>query len=159
MNMYENKFDPMMHELLKQKQLFEALVAENQELHRQLANLRAGRGFFLEIGGERFALDKELIGAAEGSGSSRTRSVPPPMQQTGPFTPVLPASARSSPEEMEAASPQTPTSVEAVRLAQASSTVTQSLPAVSPRQPTSSQRIEEEQASLRHELMGSFLLE
>ena len=38
MRTYENMFDPLVQELLKQKQRYESLVLENQELHRQLAS-------------------------------------------------------------------------------------------------------------------------
>jgi len=51
-----SNFEPIMQELLKQKQLLEDLQSENDELHRQLADLREGRGVFIDILGKRFPL-------------------------------------------------------------------------------------------------------
>jgi len=58
-----NHFDQLAQEILKQKQLMEKLEAENYELRRQLADLRNGRGIFVDIGGIRFALkdDSSLV--------------------------------------------------------------------------------------------------
>src|ERR1700746_1174654 len=46
----------ILQEVLKQKQLLEDLLSENDELHRQLAELREGRGIFVDILGKRFPL-------------------------------------------------------------------------------------------------------
>ena len=51
-----SNFELIMQELLKQKQLLEDLQSENEELHRQLTELREGRGIFVDILGERFTL-------------------------------------------------------------------------------------------------------
>ncbi len=51
-----NYFDQIAHELVKQKHLLDQLEAENRELRQQLADLRAGRGIFVEITGSRFAV-------------------------------------------------------------------------------------------------------
>ena len=51
-----NYFDQIAQEIIKQKQLMEQLEAENRELRQRLADLRAGRGIFVEIAGSRFAL-------------------------------------------------------------------------------------------------------
>ncbi len=51
-----SNFELIMQELLKQKQVLEDLQSENDELHRQLADLRAGRGVFIDILGKRFPL-------------------------------------------------------------------------------------------------------
>ncbi len=53
-----SSFDLIMQEVLKQKQRLDELVEENQDLQRQLADLRAGRGIFLEIGGQQFMLNE-----------------------------------------------------------------------------------------------------
>ena len=49
-------FELIMQELLKQKQVLEDLLSENEELHRQLADLREGRGVFVDILGKPFPL-------------------------------------------------------------------------------------------------------
>jgi cell division protein FtsB len=51
-----NNFEHIAQELVKQKQLMDHLEAENRALRQQLADLRAGRGIFVEIAGSRFAL-------------------------------------------------------------------------------------------------------
>ena len=51
-----SNFELIMQEVLKQKQLSVVLQSENDELHRQLAELREGRGIFVDILGERFTL-------------------------------------------------------------------------------------------------------
>jgi hypothetical protein len=56
-----SSFEQIMQALLKQKQLFEDLQTENDELHRQLADLREGRGIFVEILGERYPLAGEPV--------------------------------------------------------------------------------------------------
>jgi len=140
MRTYENKFDQLVQELLKQKQVFESLVVENQELHRQLAALRAGRGLFVEIGGERFALGEELDGKGASTSSPSSESMP--MNQTEPATAALPAFGRS--EELGMRVP---------------STTTQPLTAWSASKPPSPTSREEETTTLRHELMGSLILD
>ena len=55
-----SSFDIIAQEILHQKQLMDQMQAENQELRRQLADLRDGRGIFVDIGGRRFALVGEM---------------------------------------------------------------------------------------------------
>jgi hypothetical protein len=133
MRTYENQFDQMVQELLKQKQLYESLVLENQELHRQLANLRAGRGLFLQIGSERFALGEELVGLVEGASTSlpesESRALSQTEPETEPTTAVLPASSRREEQRTHAS------------------------------EPTFVPSKEEERATLRHELRESLMLD
>lgn len=51
-----NYFEQIAQEIFKHKRLMEQLEAENRELRQHLADLRAGRGVFVEIAGSRFAL-------------------------------------------------------------------------------------------------------
>jgi hypothetical protein len=62
MNTSGINFELIMQEVLKQKQLLEDLQSENDELHRQLAELREGRGIFVDILGKRFPLVDIPIG-------------------------------------------------------------------------------------------------
>lgn len=59
--MNSESFDLITQELIKHQQTMELLQAENQELRQQLADLRAGRGIFIEINGQRFALNVSFI--------------------------------------------------------------------------------------------------
>lgn len=58
-------FEQIMEELLRQKQVLEDMEAENQELHRQLADLRAGRGIVIDILGQHFSLTAEPVVVAQ----------------------------------------------------------------------------------------------
>ena len=51
-----NSFDHIAEALFKQKQLMDQLEAENRELRQRIADLRAGRGIFVDVLGSRFAL-------------------------------------------------------------------------------------------------------
>src|SRR5450755_2639937 len=54
-------FELIAQELVKQQQHMQMLDAENRELRRQLADLRAGYGIFIEIAGQRFSLAGEIL--------------------------------------------------------------------------------------------------
>lgn len=51
-----SNFELIMQEVLKQKQLLEDLLSENDDLHRQLSELREGRGIIVDVLGEHFPL-------------------------------------------------------------------------------------------------------
>ncbi len=53
-------FDQIARAILQQKQLMDQLAAENRELRQCLADLRTGRGIFVEIFGSRFPLIDSL---------------------------------------------------------------------------------------------------
>ena len=59
--MLEGSFDLIAQGLLKQKYVMEQMQQENQALRRQLAELREGRGIFIEINGQRFSLRGETV--------------------------------------------------------------------------------------------------
>jgi cell division protein FtsB len=56
-------FDKLAQEIYRQKQVMDMLQEENKELHRQLADLRDGRGIFVLIEGKRYPLRslKEIV--------------------------------------------------------------------------------------------------
>ncbi len=56
-----SSFDLLLQEVTSQKQYLEQLIEENQNLQRQLADLRAGRGIVLEVCGQQFSLNGNLI--------------------------------------------------------------------------------------------------
>lgn len=55
-----SSFDAIAQAILQQQQVMEKLKEENRELRRQLAELRAGHGVFVEIGGQQIALSQLL---------------------------------------------------------------------------------------------------
>lgn len=63
-----SSFEQLVQEVLKQKQLMDQLEGENRALRRQLAELRAGRGVFIDICGKRYAL---VADARQESGPQR----------------------------------------------------------------------------------------
>ena len=65
--MNSSNFELILQEVLKQKQLLEDLLSENDELHRQLAELREGRGIFVHILGKRFPLVDLPVSDSSGS--------------------------------------------------------------------------------------------
>ena len=79
-----NHFDQIAHEIRKQKRLMEKLEAENCELRQQIADLRSGRGIFVDIYRARFALrDTSSLGqttsdsSVPASASALTSTVAP----------------------------------------------------------------------------------
>jgi hypothetical protein len=74
--MVANHFGQIAQELLKQKQLMDNLLTENHELRKQIADLRTGRGIFVDINGNRFALrdDSSLVQATSAPSVSVTVS-------------------------------------------------------------------------------------
>ncbi len=77
--MNSESFDLITQELIKQKQAMELLQNENRELHQRLADLRAGRGIFIEINGQRFALNEasiSQISSVESSSSAQQQASP-----------------------------------------------------------------------------------
>lgn len=51
-----NSFDQLAQEIFRQKQTMDNLRTENEELHRQIAELKDGRGVFVMIGDKRYSL-------------------------------------------------------------------------------------------------------
>src|SRR2546425_880470 len=61
----ETNFELIAQEILKQQRLMQELEAENQELRRQLADMRAGRGILIDVGGQRFTLSGQFMAFTE----------------------------------------------------------------------------------------------
>ena len=56
-----SNFELIMQEIQNQKQHMDDLLAENRELRRQLTSLRSGQGIIIEIEGMQFALGNEAF--------------------------------------------------------------------------------------------------
>jgi hypothetical protein len=169
-----SNFELIMPEVLKQKQLLEDLQKENDELHNQLAELREGRGIFVEILGNRFPLVGELVGVSPEAtvtvgtvlSLQETTAIPgEALPSSLPETPV-PALARDVAEVQEEraplATPTMSTFLEEALLDEFSNASTRQMEQVAVwsgpiTNPPSFD--EQEKETLRRELSGSFLLE
>lgn len=169
-----SNFELIMQEVLKQKHQLEELLSENDELHRQLAELREGRGIFVDILGERFTLvdvpvsdSPERIGTPEADLSLQetTEILRESLPTSMPETPVT--AIESSVEEAQENLPTYITSTMSSYLEEAildefSAAATREMgqvpvwsgPITNP--PTFN---EKEKENLRRELSESFLLE
>lgn len=171
-----SSFELIMQEVLKQKELLEDLQKENDELHRQLAELREGRGIFVDILGKRFPLVGEpvsvspkVVATVEADLSQQETTVilnealPPSL----PDTPVPAAVTESDIEEVPKdrsplATPTMSEFLEEALLDEFSTASTRQMeqlavwsgPITNP--PSFD---EKEKETLRRELSGSFLLE
>ena len=176
-------FDRITQEVLKQQQLMQKLAGENRELRRELADLRAGRGIFVEIVGQRFPLEGEMLLpqpvttstiAQEDLPQPRTTSslqeTPAPIvtedKEVEEAVPVAEgifseAVEVASLEEEETGKQQTPTFLEEIMLDEFAAAATSPIAVWSgPVKMPEVEPIDEVQkAALRRELMGSFLLE
>jgi hypothetical protein len=59
--MSDRGFDFIAQAMMKQKQLMDELENENRELRRQITDLRAGYGIFIEVEGKRFPIKGEMV--------------------------------------------------------------------------------------------------
>ena len=84
-------FDLIAQEIIRQKQIMDLLIAENRELQQQIADLRSGRGIFVEILGQRFALHDNTTypqSAATSTTGRDTTRLQPQVPSTPPATPT-----------------------------------------------------------------------
>jgi hypothetical protein len=169
-----SNFELIMQEVLKQKQLLEDLQSENDELHRQLVELREGRGIFVDILGTRFPLvdipvgdspDRTATPDTDLSLQETTEILSESIPSSIPVTPVpaLEASVEEVQEDMPTyVTPAMSSYLEEAMLDEFSAAATREMgqvavwsgPITNP--PTFD---EKEKENLRRELSGSFLLE
>ena len=166
-----SSFELIMQEVLDQKQLMEDLQAENDELQRQLAELRAGRGIFVEILGKRYPLvgepvrvSAEVAPAAEVDLSLqettliKSEALPPPLAET-PLPATELAVEGMAEDRPTLASPATPSFLEEALLDEFSAASTRQIAVWSGPITNHPTFDEQEKETLRRELSGSFLLE
>lgn len=171
-------FEQIAEEILKIKEHMEELQAENDELRQQLADLREGRGIFLDILGQRFSLRAETAMISETATSSITSAGTKPEAQDIPDTPTIAITEISPPESVSADEgdeeqkeeglEEVPTFLEEVLVDEFSSATNmgaiwdepETLKRAAIKRIDAAQDIDEEQkAALRRALVGSFLLE
>jgi hypothetical protein len=85
-----SSFESILEALIQQKQVLEDMQAENESLRRQLADLRAGQGIFLEILGTRIPLASTPDTRVSDVVSDDNASVPSMMEVTAPVLAVAP---------------------------------------------------------------------
>jgi hypothetical protein len=170
-----NGFDSIAQAVIQQKLSMDKLEEENRELRRQLADLRAGHGIFIEIAGERFPLRGEIP-------VPQTFAQNVQQQDFAPSTTLPPdvlVSGASNHEEMAEFAPtmelppiedaaiekeepqKAPTFLEEIMIDEFAASSTASMAVwKGPTKKQQQEQIDEDQkAALRRELMGSFLLE
>lgn len=136
-------FEQIMSAVLEQKQVWEKLQTENRELRQQLIDLRAGRGIFIEIQNQRF----ELVWEGSRTGTEAAEAAPPARRSQ---------SAKSAKASVQNASMASSGVLEEMLLDELSSAVKNKMGGEGkPSGPLN----EEQKATLRRELSGSFLLE
>jgi hypothetical protein len=184
-------FELIAQELLKQQQHMQMLDAENRDLRRQLADLRAGYGIFIEIEGQRFPLEGEILLPQPMTVATEQEDLPTPRTTTSlpeapapvvsadeaadtegeeeeELIPVVESiSAEATPVEVassleeEESEQEAPTFLEEIMLDEFAAAATSPMAVWNgPVNKQEGEPIDEEQkATLRRELMGSFLLE
>lgn len=181
-----SSFDLIAQEIQKQYNIMEEMKAENRKLHQQLTDLRAGQGIFLEISGTRLALEVPIAPTAPLPPAQPTASIPtatsrPPQnakklseeqvatadQANSQITTSLrkqamaPDTANVSPQGVEITR-RPSTFLEEIMLDEFESALTAPTTTTIIRQEQehkSEIAEEDKKAALRHELIGSFLLE
>lgn len=140
----DHGFEQIMSAVLEQKQVWEKLQAENRELRQQLLDLRSGRGVYVEIMNQRFQLvwDSSKGSPEEAQGASGKR----PQAAKG-----VKGTVQTSPQP-------SPGVLEEMLLDELSSAMNNRMAAPGDRK-SSAGLNEEQKATLRRELSGSFLLE
>ncbi len=176
-----SNFDLIAQEVLKQKQVMEQMEEENQELRRQLADLREGQSIFVEIYGKRFSLFHEHttpseVTAVEAMAVATVVVEPEPQaephditqDETEELVMSIPKMSRPTVKLFtytEETEEQTtgPTFLEEVMIDEFASAATSPLAVWSaPKQEQEkkpAKTTDEELAALRHQLIGSYLLE
>ncbi len=166
-----SSFELIMDELLKQKQLLEDLQAENDELYRQLSELREGRGIFIEILGNRFQLVEESVGVSPGEVLAATddpylneitdipgKAIEPSWTETP--APSAEFTMEEVPDDLSlSAFPATSASLEEALLDEFSNAATKQMAAWTGPITNAPVFDDQEKETLRRELSGSFLLE
>jgi hypothetical protein len=142
MEAIDSSFALVMQALVQQKQILDELDRENQELHRQLADLRAGVGISLDILSQQFSLAVTKIERKETRQTPALEKASKGDRTTEDFSP----SARSLQE---------------MSMNEVVSAATNQMADWHDPDPAtqSSTNEEEEKAALRRQLTGSFLLE
>jgi hypothetical protein len=169
--MSSESFDLITQELLKHQQTMESLQAENQELRQQLTDLRTGRGIFIEINGQRFALNTAFVAQAsrvEASTSVQQQAISIADEPITAISQVVltqtAKSALSTQNNQQAQTSSSSTFLEEAMISEFASALASPLTLlqdpIKPQEAPKQEKSEEEQKEvLRRDLMGSYLLD
>ncbi|GHO50011.1 hypothetical protein [Ktedonospora formicarum] len=165
-------FEPLLQAVKQQQQAMAELEEQNRELKRQLAELREGRGMYLDINGQRFALNvDELLAASSDSSPMPVVAIEPlvdvpatPLAEYQPVPEMEKAEKETKGEEEKVAQsvdPQKTPFLEEIMLKEFEAQTTSPLSVWNgPTKEKAQEPIDEEQkATLRRELSGSYILE
>jgi hypothetical protein len=182
---FDRLLQEVLQEILRQQRLMEALQEENRELHRQLADLHEARGISVDVCGKRFALlaasppapaqappipvltasgtAVPLVSVPAGSAAQETPASHDARAEVAETpTLALPVPSGSASQLLEEEEASIRTFLEELMMDEfaAASTPSPGPPATgSPPAPKQQSMQEEEGATLRRQLIGSFLLE
>jgi hypothetical protein len=184
-----SSFDFIAQAILQQQRIMKELQEENRQLRRQLAELRAGHGIFVEIGGRQIALSQLIEDASHMQSAENRGNIAPVVaqetqQQPEIAVPVVASPTAATTEQLQPTDPRTPAFPEALPVTPTMQKNEQQAPTPAPSNfleemmvdefsaamtsqmavwtgPVKQPEItdEEKKAALRKELMGSFLLE
>jgi len=166
-----NYFERLGREILQQKRLMDKLEEENRELRRQLTELREGRGIFIKIGDQRFALlasGEEPASENNSTQSKLSDDTDTPIRITSIAAPQSEKSSAAEtfkrtreekePTPVEAAKTKEVPFLEEVMLDEFASALTNPVPTTAePKEKP--KNAYEEQRRLRQDLRGSYILE
>lgn len=168
--MGDNYFERLGREILQQKRHMDKLEEENRELRRQLAELREGRGIFLKIGDQRFALlaneattPENNITQADNQDTTarRTGNITPQSEKSGAKETLKRSREEKETAPVEAAKTKEVPFLEEVMLDEFASALTNPVAntptTAGPKEKQKS--VYEEQKRLRQDLQGSYILE
>ena len=165
--MGSSNFDQIAQKIIEQKHFMDKLAEENRELRQQISDLKMGRGIFIEIEGQRFALTAPGNAATSGipEASTAQDSIQLSEQQQEQAPKIAGVDQQSAPPEQgekdkQEANP-APSFLEEVLLDEFSSAMTTPVESV-PKLQAEQKKLEgqqEQKERLRRELMGSYILE
>ncbi len=163
--MARSSFDSIAQEVIKQQHLMQQMQIENRELRRQIADLKAGRGLFIEIGGQQFTPREEqdtIPSTRVTVPEAQNVAVPSSVTTTSNVEisePPQPQKEEGTPHQEKDEKPTTPTFLEEIMIDEFA--IASTSPTAIWSAPIEKQKAteEEQMAALRRELMGSFLLE
>lgn len=155
--MGDNYFELIAQALLEQQHLMEQLMQENQELRRQLAELRAGKGISIIIGDQQIAMGQEALLATPVA--TAAPGLAPQDVTASSIGAAATARAEAIASTQEPDGIDLPSFLEEIMLDEFAAAMTNPVATVST-PPKKAEKTEDEQkADLRRDLMGSYVLE